>query len=261
MASDELMQAILAGPPGASAAEPRQSKALGIPETFVPATRPFVPSGPISPGQAERRSAAAQPRAPYFDGAQYAPRSLSPEARARIQTAMAQAGLITERQTYRLGVWDEVSSDAFKKVLEYANQGGIDADTALEELLQAQQYDGAGNLSGALEQDPGRVTSTTSRLTLEQQIQQAARSRLGRKLRSSEASKFAAVYQSMESGFNARATAMQDQAAASGQDASIEEIPSADVAADQYIDANFAQEEAGQSTYGYLEALRGLLGG
>lgn len=253
-------EAILSGPPVGAVEQTGQAKAIGIPDTFVPYVKPFAPSGRMSPDQAERRGIGAAPREPYFDGAEFGPRSLSPETRARLQSAMAQAGLIGENDTYRLGVWDETSTKAYKKVLAYANQGGIDADTALDELLQSQMYDMNG-LAGGLEPDPGRVTSTTSSLTLEAQVQAAAQARLGRKLRAGEVSKFAAIYQGMEGGFNSKVSSMQDQAAATGQDASVEEIPSADVAADQYIDSNFAQEEAGQSTSGYLDALRGLLGG
>lgn len=244
---DELMAAL----DGSGATEQSgPGKAIGIPETFVPYMYDNT-----------RRSKAGGPAprfvpAPYYDGAEFAPRTASPESRARLQAAMAQAGLIGENDTYRLGVWDETSIKAYKKVLAYANQGSIGAEQALEELLQ-----GAQGMAGDLEADPGRVTSTTSAMTLEAQVQAAAQARLGRKLRTGEVSKFVSVYQGMEGGFNSKVASMQDQAAASGQDVSIEEIPTADVAAEQYIDANFAQEEAGQSSYGYLEALRGLLGG
>lgn len=258
MAGEDLLALIAAGPGGAvETAGP--GKPIGIPETFVPYVKPYVPSGRVSPDQAERRAMGAVPRDPYYDGSEYAPRSLSPETRARLQQAMAQAGLIGDNDTYRLGVWDETSSKAYKKVLAYANQGGLDADTALQELL-AQQYDINGLPTG-LEQDPGRVTATTSALTLEAQVQQAAQSRLGRRLKASEVSKFVSVFQGMEGSFNTSASAMQDEAASSGQDASIESIPSADVAADQFIDSNHAQEAAGQDAYGYLGALRDLLGG
>lgn len=262
MASDDLLRLIAAGPSGGGE-EPVQGRAkpIGVPETFMPYVQ--QPSGPISADAAERRGPAVA-REPYYDGAEYGPRSLSPETRARMQAAMAQAGLIGKRDTYRLGVWDETSVKAYKKVLAYANQGGLDADTALSELLQAPQYDAEGleaGGAGALQPDPGKVTATTSALSLEEQVQQTARQRLGRKLRANEVSKFVTLFQGMEGGFNDTAASMQETAAVTGQDASIEEIPTADVAAEQFVDADYAQEAAGQDAYGYLNALRGLIGG
>lgn len=236
-------------PTGEESGPTGPSKPIGIPETYRP-TRPdggprFVPD-------------------PYYDGAEFGPRVLSPETRARLQEAMRQAGLYGKSDTYRLGVWDDVSAKAYKKVLSYANQGGMRAEAALQELMASPQIDaqtGEAGLSGGLQPDPGKVTATTSALSLEERVQAAARARLGRKLRANEVSKFVSLYQDMESSFNTTASSMQDSAAVSGEDASIEEIPGADVAADQFIDSDFAQEEAGQSAYGYLGALRNLLGG
>lgn len=256
--SDELLALINAGPSGGAAADTvGPAKPIGIPDTF----QPYIPErGPVSADQAERSPGrgAAQP---YYDGAEFGPRTLSPEARARIQSAMAQAGLIGKNDTFRVGVWDETSAKAYKKVLAYANQGGIMAEDALQELLDAPQMDGDGSVGGELQQEPGKVSSTTSAVSLEEQMQQAARSRLGRKLRSNEIAKFVSIYQGMETGFNSKANAMQDEAAVSGEDASIEEIPGIDAASSQFIDANYAQEEAEQSSYGYLEALKNLVGG
>lgn len=106
---------------------------------------------------------------------------------------------------------------------------------------------------------PGEVTATTDALSLEERVQEVARRDLGRKLRPSEIDKFATLYQGIERTFNATAASMQDTAAATGQDASIERIPSADVAAEQFVQANYAQEAAGQDAYGYLAVLRDML--
>lgn len=248
MASEDLLALIAAGPQGGAATGSGQgpSKPIGIPESFRP-TRPD--GGPRFV------------REPYYDGAEYGPRTLSPEARARLQAAMAQAGLIGKNDTYRLGVWDETSAKAYKAVLAYANQGALNADEALQELIATPRMDAEGREVGQLEVDPGKVTATTSPLALEEQIQQSARQRLGRRLKRSEVQKFVTLYQGMEGSFNATATSMQENAAVTGEDASIEAMPTADVAAEQFVDSNFAQEEAGQDAYGYLNALRGLLGG
>lgn len=253
MALEDLLAAIEAGPGGGEAVQQGPSRPIGIPESFRPSM--YDPS---------RRSASGGPAPrfvpdPYYDGAEYAPRNLSPESRARLQSAMAQAGLIGKNDTYRLGVWDETSVKAYKKVLAYANQGGLRWEQALEELRNTPQMNADG-LEVGLDQDPGRVTAATSALTLEAQIQAAAQARLGRKLKSSEVAKFVNVFQGMEGSFNTTASVMQDEAAATGQDATVEDIPSPDVAADQFIDSNFAQEAAGQDAYGYLGALRNLIG-
>lgn len=262
MPSEDLMRAILAGPQAVEDEEEiGPAKPIGIPKTFRPFVKPL--SGPMSADAAERRGAANTAREPYYDGSEFAPRTLSPEARARLQRAMAQAGLIGKNSTYRLGVWDETSVKAYKKVLSYANQGGLDADTALQELMMAPQFDAEGLESGlgggAAPVEPGNVSRTTNPLSIEAQMQAVARERLGRKLNTKEVAKFAALYSGMEKGYNAKMNAAEDTVAAGG-DVTIEEQAPLDVAADQFIDSNYANEAGGQDAYGYLGALKNLLG-
>lgn len=255
MSSEDLLALIAAGPSGGAVETQGPARPIGIPDTFQAYGGQLGGKGADTPRFVP---------APYYDGAEFGPRTLSPESRARIQSAMAQAGLIGKNDTFRVGVWDETSAKAYKKVLAYANQGGLKAEDALQELLSAPQMDGEGNAVGgdaALEQDPGKVSAISSALSLEEQVQQAAQARLGRKLKRAEVAKFASIYQGMEGAFNTKANTMQDDAAVTGVDSEIEELPGADVAADQFIDSNYAQEAAGQDAYGYLGALRSLLGG
>ncbi len=106
---------------------------------------------------------------------------------------------------------------------------------------------------------PGSVSQVQDATTLEQTVQATARSRLGRKLSSSEAQRFVAVYQAMQRGANNTALGV-DATIEAGGNAEFIGAPSAGAAADQFIDGEFAQEEAGQSTLGYLDALKGMMG-
>lgn len=196
----------------------------------------------------------------YVEGAELLPATAySAETRARIQNAMAAAGLIGKTETYRLGIWDEVTRRAYKDVLAYANQTGADWQSALNELVASPRYRGDGQPAGGAA-NQGRVQTVSAPVSLEEQVQQSARQRLGRKLRKQEVDRFVSIYQGIERGQNSAEKAALEQASV-GVDTAMTQIPGADAAADQYLDANFAQEEAGVDTLGYLGALEQMLGG
>jgi len=202
----------------------------------------------------------------YAEGTEFGPRMLSPERIAQLQQALIGAGLITKKQTFRVGVWDETSSKAYRNVLAYANQGGIDADTALSELT----FNAASGKGGLIHGDgsgadggsagrQGRVQTLTPAVTLEEQVQQSARSRLGRKLRKSEVSRFVSVYNGIEKRSNAQELSAANTADAGG-DTTLTAPPSTDVAASQFLDSNNAQEEAGVHTLGFLDVIKQMVG-
>lgn len=107
--------------------------------------------------------------------------------------------------------------------------------------------------------EAGVVTQVANPVTLEQQVQQAALSRLGRKLRGGEVQRFITVYQSLERGANTDSVAAQEQAQ-EGLGGEVTAGPSMDASALDYIDDRFATEAASQDTYGYFEALKSLVG-
>ena len=139
---------IAAGPPvgGAASSGP---KPIGVPAGFT-ATRPVNRSMDLLgknvrlPGQ---EMGAVQPI--YFEGMEWDPATIPPEDRAQLQLAMREAGLFTEKQKITLGVWDENTRGAYKKLLAYANGTGQTWNEALAE------YGRTGGLGAAIDTETG----------------------------------------------------------------------------------------------------------
>lgn len=188
---------------------------------------------------------------------------MGPEALADLQEAMGSLGLIKATATYRRGVVDTTTRKAFQQILGYANQNGFDDwRQAIASYAQSSAVRGDGTVvgpGGAQQVEQGNVTQLTDAVTLEQQVQQSAQQRLGRKLRKSEVSRFVSIYNGIERKEAQGRFGAQD-VAAEGQDMTITGAPSVGAATEEFIDNSFAQEEAGQSTLGYLDALKGLVG-
>lgn len=115
-----------------------------------------VPKGYTRPGAQMRRVAGianvAMPAnvAPlYAEGAQYDPGSLSATTIAKMQKALLEAGLYSSSAKFRLGVWDEETVKAYKKVLAFANQQGATWQSALQQLRSAPRLDDEGNAVGS----------------------------------------------------------------------------------------------------------------
>lgn len=188
---------------------------------------------------------------------------MGPEALADLQEAMGTLGLIKPTATYRRGVVDTTTRKAFQQILGYANQNGFDDwRQAIASYAQSSGVRGDGTVVGpaAAPVEQGDVTQLTDAVTLEQQVQQSAQQRLGRKLRSKEVERFVSIYNGIERKEAQGRFGAQD-AAEQGQDMTITGAPSVGAATEQFIDSDFAQEEAGQAAYGYLDALKGLVGG
>lgn len=78
----------------------------------------------------------APPKPPTFmEGDDWKPARQSPEAIARVQQQLVNAGLLDG--TYRIGLWDEKTRQAYRGVLQWANASGVDDDAeALDYLVQ-----------------------------------------------------------------------------------------------------------------------------
>lgn len=252
-----------------SGANRERGKFYGVGDDYA-AVRPARPhSRPANPRQAD--GIAERVTTPRYQTASDDDRrllmNLGPEAVRQVQMALSEVGLIKPNSAYRVGVVDNTTRNAFADLLGYANQEGLDWKTALVKYAgeggmegdgDAVGSGGVGGGGGAVE--PGDVNRATNQLTIEQQMQQVARERLGRKLNAKEVSKFVSLYRGMERGYNAEMNAAEDIVEAGG-DATIEEQAPVGAAADQFIDSNYANEAGGQDAYGYLGALKNLLGG
>ena len=117
-------------------------KPIGVPEDFsTTRRRPIQPrhrgwSGPIPFSGSETVEVVPT----FFAGDDYKPAKLTPENIARLQRQLAAGGVLTGK--FRIGVWDEPSRNAYRKVLSYANQRGLTDDAeALAELAQTVEFD------------------------------------------------------------------------------------------------------------------------
>lgn len=88
----------------------------------------------------------------FFEGDLDKPRGWSPGAVAGLQSDLVAAGLLSEKG-FALGEYDDRTRNAYKKVLSYANQLGVDADTAFGRLLKA-GFGGRGPGGGGASRAP-----------------------------------------------------------------------------------------------------------
>lgn len=188
--------------------------------------------------------------------------SMPAERLAALQDAMATVGLFGAKARYVRGFADDNTRKGFAKLLGYANQAGADYESTLQQMLASGQKFGAEGIGGAGSDaiKPGNATRLTAAKDLERQVQQAARTRLGRKLRGREMQRFVSIYQAIEKKDGANIAAASDQMAA-GQDVTVTQPMSVDTAAEGFIDENFAQEEAGENAYGFLDVIKSMVGG
>lgn len=101
---------------------------IGVPANYSAVVRA---QGPTTTGSGLGYDVEIPPR--YFEGDDWAPASLPVEQRAMLQRQMAAAGVIPEGATYRLGVWDETSRQAYRQLLSFANGAGAPVEQALNQ--------------------------------------------------------------------------------------------------------------------------------
>jgi hypothetical protein len=116
---------VAAGPPVGSAATELQP--IGVPagytaQRYNPGTGTKIPfADGFRPANAGMED--TPPR--YFDGAEWAPQSMTGPQIAEIQKKLVAAGLIPKGAQYRNGYWDDVSRSAFKLLLAESNASGM----------------------------------------------------------------------------------------------------------------------------------------
>lgn len=129
------------------------------------------------PGLARQFTSTIQPHAPlYAKGAEQQIRNMSVENLARLQGQLAEAGLIGPETRFRVGIPDDTTLAAYKKLLGVANNYAVDTDQALSMLKNTPSLMGGkvsvdkdGNLveAGAAQYDTTgkRVDTTTTNVT------------------------------------------------------------------------------------------------
>lgn len=113
---------------------PYGQQVIGDTSTF---TQGYPVQGQIQGGLSPA-SAYGTPSTYYIQSDVYLPLSLSREARWQLQQALYNAGWI-RGDIENPGQWTTQSQTAFRNLLEYANQAGVDWRDALGESLAAQQ--------------------------------------------------------------------------------------------------------------------------
>lgn len=197
--SDDLLAG---GPPVAAEAE-ADTPFLGVPKSYV-AQRSVTQQRSANvfganvrlPGTVQGTVAVA-PR--YYKGDEYAPSTFAAEDRARLQLAMRQAGLYTKNERSQLGVWDENTRGAYKRLLEYANGAGLDWQRALNEFgsAKAKMGDTTGGSGGGGDRAPLAVR-VSNPADLRKAFDTGALAALGHRLDAAELDRWVAAYQQAE---------------------------------------------------------------
>lgn len=73
----------------------------------------------------------------YFQGDEWKPAAMSPEAIATEQRKLLDAGFVSPSDTIRLGFWDEPTRKAYAQALSAANASGRDYDATLTAAANA----------------------------------------------------------------------------------------------------------------------------
>lgn len=145
MATD-LKELLNSGPDDGGAED--DTAFIGVPDgyQFLDTSRVPTPGSPAAFRMVENGDMPHPAPPQYPKGSELSLRGMSPEAIARIQQGLSLAGLIGPDTRYHLGVADPTTISRYRTLLGYANQGGVTAEEALQELI-ANPVDNAGSSS------------------------------------------------------------------------------------------------------------------
>jgi hypothetical protein len=212
---------------------------------------------PVSAG----RSTGGGDQVKSLDEANDAFYGLGPGELVEFQQRIVSAGIVEADQIVE-GDYDDLSfkvwSNLNSRAASFYKVGQKRTPAEVLDMIAAANRN--AGLTPEAQTGQGAVTSITPGATLEQQVQQAARQRLGRKLRSSEVQKFVTLFQGMERTAN-QSNVDARQAAEGGADMEVLDRPSMNASAADFVEDNFATEAASQDTYGYYTALQQMIGG
>lgn len=197
--SDDL----LAGGPPADDAPEDLPRFIGVPKGYT-AQRPLperfsgglADTGNILRGGSGRTDAMVARTPLYREGAEYVPSTLAVEDRARLQLAMRQAGLFTKKERFTVGVWDDNTRNAYRRLLEYANGAGLTWQDALTEYAAAKAA-GGGDLDEESQRAP-LVVKISNPADIRRGFDATLPGIIGRKLRPEELERFTRAYQAVE---------------------------------------------------------------
>lgn len=133
--SNMSLEQLIANGPGGDTADTTNTAYIGVPDGYMAAGT--SPSTAFSDHLGTATHTALPTGLPpqYPKGSELSLRGMSPEAVARIQQGLALTGLIGPSTRYHLGVADPTTVSSYRTLLGYANQGGITAEEALQQLI------------------------------------------------------------------------------------------------------------------------------
>jgi hypothetical protein len=162
-----------------------------------------------------------------------------------------------------LGDHDDKTLSAFRALYErsaayLAANKKMTPNDILEQIGAANRA--AGRVGGGpADIRQGNQTVLSAGADLEAVVQDAARTRLGRKLRKNEAQRFIGIYQDIQRRTGAQAGAASD-AAATGQDVTTVGAPNAGVSATNFVDTQFATEAGAHDVANAFDTFKALIG-
>ena len=270
--------------PGGAGAEEFVQRYLGVPEGYAaqrPTYAPGRPTGRPMAGdvrQVDLRNQGPTMVAPrYTEANLYEPEGMSPEDIARLQQTLDRTGLFVKGQKYVLGRWDDVSIDAYQRLLEFANRGGYDERQALQRMgeLTPDEYDelyGKGAYARSSSRRVGQVVGGTPedvpRGTVNQRMSEddlrylanrTARKSLGRSLSDDELSRVSGAYSAMLNQATQREAAAIGQAEA-GANVTYASATSPEVFAEQQAQKLDPTAFEARRQVGALRAIGSMLG-
>jgi hypothetical protein len=225
------------GPPPAGAAG-NQNRYIGVPDDYQHVSARDIPSSPLGRQRALERAnwgapsgtaayetgVATPPR--YQSGDEFTPAGWTAERIAQLQADLAASGLLSAKTQFRVGVWDDTSIGAYRKLLGFANVNGVDQQRAMQMLAAAPTSGGAG----------------------------AAQNEIGHKLDDGEVNRWIRLY-----------TGMQRSAQQVAQTPSTTDVTvtSPDLAGQeqQFIHQQYGTEQAAYGMTHYMDVLRKMIGG
>lgn len=178
-------------PPPAPPSTAGGAKPLGVPAGYV-ANRPGAGTANVF-GVAVPVPTSSQP-ARYYAGHEFKFAGRPPEEIVQVQRMLAGAGLIGPKTDFRLGVWDDASATAYRKLLEFANVNGYDEAEALQVYAQAPEIN-AGGVSGSGALPRARLSNPDD---LAQIVDTVSKATLGRRVDPSFVQRFISAYQRAE---------------------------------------------------------------
>lgn len=181
--------------------------------------------------------------------------SMPPETVARLQQALATAGLIGPKTQFRVGLADDTTTNAFKQLLSFANVNGMDWQGALAKLLQTPVTTGGGAATGTGSGGAasGSGVELTNPMDEDMALRNAAQKLLGQDPSPKQLEGFRPYYDALTRSAQTQTTPQAGQ--------SITDQPNVTSAADSYLRQNAGIQVQGENLSHVMDALDGLING